>query len=65
MIQNSPLIRRVLYIATVVVAVVAIALKPISQEWANAAQDVATYLAGIAGLTAASNLSGNGVDTSR
>lgn len=58
MIQNSPTIRRVLYVVTIAVAVLAIGLKPVSPQWADAAQEVATYLGGIAGVTAVSNLSG-------
>jgi len=60
MAQNSPTVRMVLYVVTVVVAVAAIALKPVSQAWSDAMGDVATYLAGISGMTAVSNISGPG-----
>lgn len=65
MIQNSPTIRRVLYLGTVVAAVGAIALRHTAPQWSDTLNEIALYLAGITGWTASSNLSGPGVDASK
>lgn len=57
MLNNDPRIRQAIYIVAIVAALVAIVLKPINAEWADAADNVAVYLGGIAGMTAVSNLS--------
>ncbi len=60
MLNNSPVIRGVIYALAVISAILAIILKPISQEWSDAVSDVAVYLGGLAGLTAGSNLTTGG-----
>lgn len=56
MLIDDPKFRKVAYLIMVLLAVAALVLKPINDTAAQTVQDVVTYLAGLFGFMAASNV---------